>query len=568
MSDAAALARLEGVCARLEALESRLGGGGSSGGGGRGGAAPAGSGGTLAVAAEAPFVKAFDELLMESFKPVESGAKACGPDVEKIVGAYKETLSAQRAMLVIAGNNKKPDQGKLQELLKPTVAGMEKVEGLKDRRSKVFNHLAMVAEGAACFQWVCIEPTPAPFLGDVIPGSEMYANKVIMEFKGKEDHHVTFAKDFKAFLQQLQKYVKTHHTTGLAWNPRGGSDYSAAPAAPKAGGPPPPPAGGPPPPPPPPPAGFFDDIKKNAAAPAPPSGGAAALFAEINAKGAAGELGLKKVSKDQMTHKNPALRASSVVPDKVGGAVKPAPGVKATAAKKPPKIEQQGSKWFIENQDGNRDLAVTDGTAKTSVCMVACNKSLLQISNKINTVQIDSCVKSSVVVESCVASIDIINCKGKSPHAHPFSKMRPTLQRMGSKYGLRESSPDCTDTTLTHVGVSRTGVEVQITDWTPMITIDGCAGVIVYLSQRCVDDDVAIITSKSSELNIVLPAKSEQVRCTSIKPVPAGRLLADTHALSHLAHILPALAFTHDYGDECAHWQDHEAQATSHAHGH
>lgn len=198
------------------------------------------------------------------------------------------------------------------------------------------------------------------------------------------------------------------------------------------------------------------------------------MFAEINAKGAAGELGLKKVSKDQMTHKNPALRASSVVPDKVGGAVKPAPGVKATAAKKPPKIEQQGSKWFIENQDGNRDLAVTDGTAKTSVCMVACNKSLLQIFNKINTVQIDSCVKSSVVVESCVASIDIINCKG---------------------------------------------VEVQITDWTPMITIDGCAGVIVYLSQRCVDDDVAIITSKSSELNIVLPAKSEQDDPVEI-PVP------------------------------------------------
>lgn len=42
------------------------------------------------------------------------------------------------------------------------------------------------------------------------------------------------------------------------------------------------------------------------------------------------------------------------------------------------------------------------------------------------------------VVESCVASVDIINCKG---------------------------------------------VEIQISDWTPMITIDGCAGVIVYLSQ-------------------------------------------------------------------------------------
>ena len=62
----------------------------------------------------------------------------------------------------------------------------------------------------------------------------------------------------------------------------------------------------------------------------------------------------------------------------------------------------------------------------------------LQVANKVNTIQIDSCVKTSVVVESCVASVDIINCKS---------------------------------------------VEVQITDWTPMITIDGCAGVIVYLSQ-------------------------------------------------------------------------------------
>lgn len=172
-----------------------------------------------------------------------------------------------------------------------------------------------------------------------------------------------------------------------------------------------------------------------------------------------------------------------------------------------------------------RHTQVTEGNAKTAICLVACSKSLLQVSNKINTIQIDSCVKSSVVVESCVASVDIINCKS---------------------------------------------IEVQITDWTPMVTIDGCAGVIVYLSQvfsraclcvyiicvrmlccsvlpgvilcrrsplsvfapaaslaellsdqytwttlgcvqRCLDDDISIITSKCSEVNIVLPAKSEQV---------------------------------------------------------
>jgi adenylyl cyclase-associated protein len=96
------------------------------------------------------------------------------------------------------------------------------------------------------------------------------------------------------------------------------------------------------------------------------------------------------------------------------------------------------------------------------------------VANKINTLQIDGCVKTSIVVESCVASVDIINCKS---------------------------------------------VEIQVSDWTPMITIDGCAGVIVYLSQRCVDDDISIITSKCSELNVVLPANKEEDDPVEI-PVP------------------------------------------------
>ncbi len=95
MTDAA-LSRLEGVCARLEALEARLGKGGS---GGSGAPAPSAAAGGQE---EAPFVKAFDNLTSQFFGPLEIGAKACGPDVVKIVDAYKEGLVAQRAMLFIA----------------------------------------------------------------------------------------------------------------------------------------------------------------------------------------------------------------------------------------------------------------------------------------------------------------------------------------------------------------------------------------------------------------------------------------------------------------------------------
>jgi adenylyl cyclase-associated protein len=67
-------------------------------------------------------------------------------------------------------------------------------------------------------------------------------------------------------------------------------------------------SGAPPPPPPPPPALAATSGKA-------PAGGAAAVFAELN-KGEAVTQGLRKVDKSQMTHKNPALRAGNVVPDR------------------------------------------------------------------------------------------------------------------------------------------------------------------------------------------------------------------------------------------------------------
>mmetsp|Transcript_26758 Transcript_26758/g.65927 ORF Transcript_26758/g.65927 Transcript_26758/m.65927 type:complete len:328 (+) Transcript_26758:3-986(+) len=230
------LSRLEAVTARLEALEGRLG----TGGGSAMAKPAAGGGGGGPVA---PFVKAYDDFLAEHFAPVQAAAKTLGAaDVEVIVGAFGAALQAQKQMLVVASKCKKPSDSDLQKALKATSEGMAKVDSLKDRRSKMFNHLAMVAEGAACLQWVVVEPTPAPYLSDVIPGSDMYGNKIMMEWKGKDENHVAFAKAFRTLLLELQKYVKQHHTTGLVWNPSGGTDYSAA----AAGGPPAPPAGGPP----------------------------------------------------------------------------------------------------------------------------------------------------------------------------------------------------------------------------------------------------------------------------------------------------------------------------------
>ena len=80
----------------------------------------------------------------------------------------------------------------------------------------------------------------------------------------------------------------------------------------------------------------------------------------------------------------------------VSQAAKAAPVARAAAAKKPPKIEQNGSKWFIENHDGNRELKVTDGNAKTAICLVACTKSLLQATEALDQI-LDKSVRVPVI---------------------------------------------------------------------------------------------------------------------------------------------------------------------------
>ena len=58
-------------------------------------------------------------------------------------------------------------------------------------------------------------------------------------------------------------------------------------------------------------------------------------------------VGLRKVTDDMKTHKNPELRASSVVKASGKPAVKTTPKAVTTVVKKPPVCELQGKKWVV-----------------------------------------------------------------------------------------------------------------------------------------------------------------------------------------------------------------------------
>jgi len=235
-----------------------------------------------------------------------------------------------------------------------------------------------------------------------------------------------------------------------------GSEKPKVAPKPRGGGPPPPPPpsapGGPPPPPAP------------GAAPAPgaPAVDTSALFAAIN-KGGAITTGLKKVTSDMQTHKNPNLRNTSQInaQPKPYSAPKPAAPKPAAAKfapkKKDPVFELDGKKWMVEHQDGNSGIEL-EGNMKQTVYIYKCANSTIKINGKVNSITFDSCKKCAVLFESSVAGLEVINSQS---------------------------------------------VKAQVLGNCPIINVDKTDGFQMYLSKDSIGAE--IVTAKISEVNIMIP---------------------------------------------------------------
>lgn len=434
----ALISRLETVTNRLEAV--------SAGGGGGEGDGP-----------DAAFVQEFDATVKGAFSNFMQLSSKIGDDVKTQAGLVEAAFNAQRDVLVLASKAKKPADSELAKLLTPLSTKITAVQEYREnnRSSKQFNHLSAISESVTAFAWVSMSPTPAPFVKEMADAGQFYSNRVLKDFKDKDKTHVDWVKSWFSMLTELQGYIKKSHTTGLSWNPKGKDAASVAGSSAPA---PPPPAGGAPPPPPPP------------GPPPPPeavSGGSsgggesgrANLLAELN-KGAAITSGLKKVSSDQQTHKNPNLRLQGPAPYKPNVSPKPskvvAPG--AQASTKPPKIELEGKKWVVENHNNNKNIVIDDTSLKQTVYIFKCNGCTISVKGKVNSIVLDSCKKTALVFEDTVSGVEVVNCQS---------------------------------------------VQTQVTGKVPTVSVDKTDGFMIYLSKDSLD--TIVVSAKSSEMNVLVP---------------------------------------------------------------
>uniref|UniRef100_A0AAX7U1I2 Adenylyl cyclase-associated protein n=1 Tax=Astatotilapia calliptera TaxID=8154 RepID=A0AAX7U1I2_ASTCA len=362
-------------------------------------------------------VEAFDVLMSGPVSDYLNNSRAIGSEVEK------------------------------HDLLKPISDHIQEIQSFRERNrgSSLFNHLSAVSESIPALGWVAVSQKPGPYVKEMNDAATFYTNRVLKDYKETDRRHVDWVRSYLLIWTEMQAFIKQHHTTGLVWS-KSVSTQARSPSAPC---PPPPP----PPPPGPPPVFTDDDAKPQAdAAVAQHS----ALFAQLN-QGMDITKGLKHVSDDQKTHKNPNLRSQQPTTAK-GKNAGPVASPTTPAQKRPPLLELEGKKWRVENFEQKHDLVIEETELKQVAYVFSCNNSTLQIKGKINSIIIDNCKKLGVVFENVVGIVEIINCKS---------------------------------------------IQLQVLGTVPTISINKTEGCQVYLSKDSVSCD--IVSAKSSEMNIMIP---------------------------------------------------------------
>ncbi|KAG8451644.1 hypothetical protein GDO86_003729 [Hymenochirus boettgeri] len=419
----------------------------------------AGSSGDVACADTAVYVQAFDALVNGPVTEFIKKSKEIGGDVEKQAELFISAVKLEREILVKASQYQQPADKDLAAMLAPLSGQIQAVQNYREnnRGSKYFNHLSALSESIPALGWVAMAPKPGPYVKEMMDAAMFYTNRVLKEYKDVDKKHADWVRIYLSIWSELQAYIKDHHTTGLSWKKTGpkatvATSVPSAPAAPKAGPPPPPPGGPPAPPPPTSPPSDDSTVSRSE------------LFAQLN-QGEKITKGLKHVSDDMKTHKNPTLKSQ-------GGPVRTGPkpftspkpvvlgthAAKPTVSKQPPVLELDGKKWKVENQENVSNLEITDTELKQVVYIYKCVNSTLKIKGKINSITVDNCKKLGLVFDDAVGIVEIINSRD---------------------------------------------VKVQVMGKVPTVSINKTDGCHIYLSKESLKCE--IVSAKSSEMNILVP---------------------------------------------------------------
>lgn len=178
--------------------------------------AASGAGGAATVpraaAATGGSAALLDELARlsgERLPALTSAATALGEPAAKAATLFAAAFKAHDAVVAAAARlPKKPAEAEQGALLAPVSEAIGALTSFKEaqRGPQLIAHVTALAEAAPAMGWLAVEPTPGPYLKEMIGAAQFWTNKILKEWKGKEggEKHLTFVSALIDLLQDVR----------------------------------------------------------------------------------------------------------------------------------------------------------------------------------------------------------------------------------------------------------------------------------------------------------------------------------------------------------------------------
>jgi len=458
------IARLEAVCARLETVALKAGG--------------------AAADPEVPPEgylkmkeafdnegKAFIDLWAGLGSKKKKYAEFCEPPVP-IGATMTKATDCVLSILALTNKCKTPSSEQLSEAMRPVLEACEEAAKIAFTRNaswrKFDDHHKAFEQLMEGFKFVLCKPPQLPAEFFFSQGDAMYATMTSKCWGKKKEKEKDYMRQWmnagKAFYEKVTEIIKEYYKVGVEFS--GKEDFAVGdlPAAPavadvKA------PAD---------PAKVEEEEVEAAEAPKKeaekPKKAGLGFAAELS-KGLAVTAGLKKVRKDQ---KNKYKKEK--ISGKVGGGASKAKIKK----KKEPKRVKRGNMWQFLDYQNQEDVVLEgeDYQMKHGLYFADCINSVFTLNTKVKTVSLDSCKKTSFVINcDLVSEISMVNCQGCKIQMN--GKVGSyALDKSGNcviyinKAGWQESDPkpqivwsNCAAVTLSFCGLKLNGGDCDENTW-------------------------------------------------------------------------------------------------------
>ncbi|OWZ19480.1 hypothetical protein PHMEG_0006273 [Phytophthora megakarya] len=316
----------------------------------------------------APQIQAYDEYQEEYLPPFLTACRRLGDHTSELGRLVEKAFLAQRAFLLLASKCRKPQAIAPDdfESLSRTRSCIHEVNKMRDNRSEFTNHQNMVYEAIQSLGWLCVERTPKPVVDSFIDGLDFWGNKIRVEFKTLDPHHIDFVVSLKRLLTQLAQYIKMYHLVGVTWNPKGidASNYTPEEAT----------------------VSTVVDTPRDI------------ITNELKDIKSGGLITAKPVP---LKKEVPTYRNDAVVP------------VSDHKVRKHAVCEERNGNWRIEYHQHDREpVIVTDINMKQQVYIFGCEDVTIVLEGKAKNIVLDSCKKTKLIFDNTVSGIEIVNCNG------------------------------------------------------------------------------------------------------------------------------------------------------------